>query len=124
MQLDVLYVFDVWFWILAALIAMFVMKIAVITVLSQIMGERKQDAVAAGIMLWQMGEFGFVLIALATQHKILLYEHASFLIALAVMSMALTPYLIERTPWILARFGYLKNTQNYYQQRYNRDILK
>ncbi|MFM9625882.1 hypothetical protein ACKI14_49845, partial [Streptomyces turgidiscabies] len=63
-----------------------------------------------------MGEFGFVLIALAMKHQLLLFEQAPFLIALAVMSMALTPYLIERTPWLLAKFGYLKNAQSYAQQ--------
>lgn len=113
MQLDILFVVDVWFWILAALTLMFVLKIGVIAVLAQFMGERKQDSIAAAIMLWQMGEFGFVLIALATKHQLLLTEQASFLIALAVMSMALTPYLIERTPWMLAKLGYLKNAQSY-----------
>ncbi len=87
---------------------MLALKIGVITFLAQLMGERKQDAVAAGIMLWQMGEFGFVLIALATKHQLLALDHASFLIAIAVMSMGLTPYLIERTPWLLKQLGLLK----------------
>jgi len=116
MQLDILFVVDVWYWILAALALMFVLKIGVIAVLAQFMGERKQDSLATGGMLWQMGEFGFVLIALAMKHQLLLFEQASFLIALAVMSMALTPYLIERTTWLLAKFGYLKNAQSYAQQ--------
>lgn len=84
MQLDILFVLGVWYWIVAALALMLALKIGVITFLAQLMGERKQDAVAAGIMLWQMGEFGFVLIALATKHQLLASDHASFLIAIAV----------------------------------------
>ena len=116
MQLDILFVLGVWYWIVAALVLMMVLKIGVITFLAQLMGERKQDAVAAGMMLWQMGEFGFVLIALATKHQLLASDHASFLIAIAVMSMGLTPYFIDRTPWLLKQLGLLKNPYNEWQQ--------
>ncbi|CAM4357011.1 cation:proton antiporter [Pseudoalteromonas ostreae] len=123
MQLDILYVFGVWYWIVAALALMLVLKIGVITFLAQLMGERKQDAVAAGIMLWQMGEFGFVLIALATKHQLLALDHASFLIAIAVMSMGLTPYLIGCTPWLLKQLGLLKNPNDEWQQQPNSSTL-
>ncbi|MEM5550690.1 cation:proton antiporter [Pseudoalteromonas neustonica] len=123
MQLDILFVLGVWYWIIAALALMLVLKIGVITLLAQLMGERKQDAIAAGIMLWQMGEFGFVLIALASKHQLLALEHASFLIAIAVMSMGLTPYLIERTPWLLKQFGFLKMPRNKWQQEPTSSIL-
>ena len=123
MQLDILFVLGVWYWIVAALALMLVLKIGVITFLAQLMGERKQDAVAAGIMLWQMGEFGFVLIALATKHQLLASDHASFLIAIAVMSMGLTPYLIERTPWLLKQLGLLKNPHSEWQQQPNSSTL-
>ena len=96
MQLDVLYVLNSWYWIIAVLIGLLLFKIAVLAISAQVMGERKQDAVSAGIMLWQMGEFGFVLIALASQHLLISSEQASFLIAVGVLSMALTPYLIEK----------------------------
>ncbi|MFU2508363.1 MAG: cation:proton antiporter domain-containing protein [Pseudoalteromonas prydzensis] len=123
MQLDVLFVLGVWYWIVAALALMLLLKIGVITFLAQLMGERKQDAVAAGIMLWQMGEFGFVLIALATKHQLLASDHASFLIAIAVMSMGLTPYLIERTPWLLKQLGLLNNPHSEWQQQPNSSTL-
>tara|TARA_B100002049_G_scaffold221095_1_gene190070 strand:+ start:2628 stop:4601 length:1974 start_codon:yes stop_codon:yes gene_type:complete len=116
MQLDVLYVLNSWYWILAVLVGLLFFKIAVLAISAQVIGERKQDAVAAGIMLWQMGEFGFVLIALASQHLLISTEQASFLIAVGVLSMALTPYLIEKTPVLLKRFGLLSHAGQYWQQ--------
>ena len=109
MQLDLLYVFSNGVIIVGALFGLLVLKIAVLAISAQLMGERKQDSLACGIMLWQMGEFGFVLIALGRQHQLLTSEHISFLIALGVLSMALTPFLIEKTPTILRRLGLLNS---------------
>ena len=55
MQLDISFVFDNTGIIIAALVGILILKIAVVTVSSLFMGERKQDALACAIMLWQMG---------------------------------------------------------------------
>ncbi|KAF7765852.1 monovalent cation:H+ antiporter-2, CPA2 family [Pseudoalteromonas undina] len=115
MQLDISFVVNHAGIIVAALLGILVLKIAVVTVSSLFMGERKQDALACAIMLWQMGEFGFVLIALAAQHDLLSAEQVSFLIAMGVISMALTPYLIDKTPFILKRLGMLERTKFAYE---------
>ncbi|WP_372858719.1 monovalent cation:proton antiporter-2 (CPA2) family protein [Pseudoalteromonas sp.] len=115
MQLDISFVFDNTGIIIAALVGILILKIAVVTVSSLFMGERKQDALACAIMLWQMGEFGFVLIALAAQHNLLNSEQVSFLIAMGVISMALTPYLIDKTPFILKRLGMLERAKFTYE---------
>lgn len=96
-QLDVSYVIQSFIYIVLVLALLIVLKLAIIFLLAQLMGERRKDAFAAGILLWQMGEFGFVLVALAGKHQLLSAEVASFLIALGVLSMALTPYLISET---------------------------
>ncbi|WP_350588639.1 cation:proton antiporter, partial [Psychrobacter sp. 78a-MNA-CIBAN-0178] len=72
---------------IGALVGLLVLKIAVMAISAQLMGERKQDALACAFMLWQMGEFGFVLIALGAQHQLLTNQQVSFLIALGVLSM-------------------------------------
>ncbi len=115
MQLDISFVVNHAGIIVAALLGILVLKIAVVTVSSLFMGERKQDALACAIMLWQMGEFGFVLIALAAQHDLLSVEQVSFLIAMGVISMALTPYLIDKTPFILKRLGMLERAKFAYE---------
>lgn len=70
-------------------------KILVITFLAIRAGELPKDAWASGIMLAQMGEFGFVLIALAGQVKLLSPGVASILLGAGVISMAITPYMIN-----------------------------
>ena len=111
MQLDIGFVVDHAGIIIVALMGILILKIAVVMLSSLFMGERKQDALACAIMLWQMGEFGFVLIALAAQHNLLSVEQVSFLIAMGVISMALTPYLIDKTPFILKRLGMLERAK-------------
>ncbi|MFY8297964.1 cation:proton antiporter [Pseudoalteromonas sp. SS15] len=101
MQLNVGFVIEMFWYICAALVVLFVLKLLLIWGCAQLIGERKKDAIASGILLWQMGEFGFVLIALASTHELMASTTASFLIALGVFSMALTPYLISQTDRIL-----------------------
>ncbi|KDC54030.1 monovalent cation:proton antiporter-2 (CPA2) family protein [Pseudoalteromonas sp. S3431] len=108
MQLDLLYVFSNGLFIIGALLGLLILKITVVAISAQFMGERRQDALACAIMLWQMGEFGFVLIALSGQQQLLTSDQTSFLIALGVLSMAFTPFLIDKTPLILKRLGVLK----------------
>lgn len=104
MQLDIPYVISAFQYIVFVLLALLIFKLLIIMVAAQLMGERKKDAIATGILLWQMGEFGLVLVALASKHQLLDSNTASFLIALGVFSMALTPYLIEQTERILTWF--------------------
>lgn len=101
MQLNVGFVIEMFWYICVALAVLFILKLLLILGCAQLIGERKKDAIASGILLWQMGEFGFVLIALASTHQLMASTTASFLIALGVFSMALTPYLISQTDRIL-----------------------
>ncbi|KZN65188.1 potassium transporter [Pseudoalteromonas luteoviolacea CPMOR-1] len=104
MQLDVAYVISAFGYIVAAMAVLLLVKVTIVYFSAQMMGERKRDALASGIMLWQMGEFGFVLVALAGQHHLLTPDTASFLIALGVLSMAFTPYLMSETDRLLKLF--------------------
>ena len=82
--------------ILAVLVSFMLVKVVVIKVLAVKAGESTKDGWASGIMLAQMGEFGFVLIALATQVNLLPLDVASLLLGSGVISMAITPYLIDK----------------------------
>ncbi len=81
--------------IISLLVCFMVVKVLVICLLAKRAGESSKDAWAAGIMLAQMGEFGFVLIALASQVEILPPTTASILLGTGVLSMAITPYMIS-----------------------------
>ncbi len=81
--------------ILALLVGFMLVKILVIKMLVVKAGEQTKDAWASAIMLAQMGEFGFVLIALATQVNVLPLDVASLLLGAGVISMAITPFMVE-----------------------------
>ncbi|HAS14292.1 MAG TPA: potassium transporter [Idiomarina abyssalis] len=83
-------------WILLALVIMAVIKIALISSVARFMGERDEDAWGSGISLFQMGEFGFVIVALASTHGLLSKEIVTSMIGIGVLSMAMTPIIIHR----------------------------
>lgn len=95
MKLDIGIVYSSPLIILGVMVSFMLVKIIVIAFLAKRAGEASKDAWASGIMLAQMGEFGFVLIALANQVKLLPVETASILLGAGVLSMAITPYMID-----------------------------
>ena len=82
--------------IVVLMLSFMLVKIMIIKVLASRAGESSKDAWASGIMLAQMGEFGFVIIALASQEKLLSPDLASMLLGAGVMSMAITPYMVDK----------------------------
>ncbi|GLX79854.1 potassium transporter [Thalassotalea insulae] len=81
--------------VLALLVSFMLIKILVLKFLVVRAGEQTKDAWASAIMLAQMGEFGFVLIALASQVNVLPLDIASLLLGAGVISMAITPFMVE-----------------------------
>ncbi|OKY26248.1 monovalent cation:proton antiporter family protein [Thalassotalea sp. PP2-459] len=81
--------------IVSLVVGLMLLKVVVIRILAVKAGEQGKDAWAAGIMLAQMGEFGFVLIALATQVNVLPLDVASLLIGAGILSMAVTPFMVD-----------------------------
>ncbi len=72
-------------------------KAIVIFVLVKMFRFNAIDGVSTGIMLAQVGEFSFVLIALATKQQLFSEQVASLLIGVGVCSMALTPLLMDKS---------------------------
>lgn len=102
MKLNIGVVFSSPFTILLLLASFMAIKVVVIALLSTRAGESPKDAWAAGIMLAQMGEFGFVLIALASQVNVLPDKTASILLGTGVISMAITPFMVSHArSWAL-----------------------
>lgn len=95
MKLDVALLISSPFSLLALMLSFMAMKVLVIKILATRAGESSKDAWASGLMLAQMGEFGFVLIALANQVKLLPSDVSSMLLGAGVISMAITPYMID-----------------------------
>ncbi len=79
-------------------------KAALVYVALRLFGTRSQSALAAGICLGQIGEFSFVLAALARGS---LFDEDVFMLVVSttVLSMIATPYLVSFGPRIAARFS-------------------
>jgi K+:H+ antiporter len=102
MKLDVSLLISSPFSLLGLMLCFMLVKIIVIKTLAVKAGEASKDAWASGFMLAQMGEFGFVLIALANQSQILPLDVASMLLGAGVISMAITPFMINNArSWAL-----------------------
>jgi CPA2 family monovalent cation:H+ antiporter-2 len=103
MKLDIGIVYSSPLVIIGVMVSFMLVKIIIIAVLAKRAGEASKDAWASGIMLAQMGEFGFVLIALANQVELLPVETASILLGAGVLSMGITPYMIDNArKWSLS----------------------
>lgn len=81
--------------LLLIVLAVMLAKTLTITVAALIMREKLKTALGVGIALAQMGEFGFILLALAGKYQILDDKISSLLIATGVLSMSLTPVLVK-----------------------------
>jgi CPA2 family monovalent cation:H+ antiporter-2 len=102
MKLDVGLLVSSPFNLLGLMICFMAIKVIVIKTLAVKAGESSKDAWASGLMLAQMGEFGFVLIALASQSQVLPLDIASMLLGAGVISMAITPYMMNNArSWAL-----------------------
>ncbi|MDV6314764.1 cation:proton antiporter [Idiomarina sp. HP20-50] len=88
-------------WIVLAVLVMAVVKIALISSVARFMGERDEDSWGSGLSLFQMGEFGFVIVALANTHGLLSKEIVTSMIGIGVLSMAITPIVIHRLKFLV-----------------------
>lgn len=95
MKLDVTVLVSSPVLIIALMVAFMAVKVVIVRGLAVKAGESYKDAWATGFMLAQMGEFGFVLIALASQVNVIDSKVASILLGSGVLSMAITPYIMD-----------------------------
>jgi CPA2 family monovalent cation:H+ antiporter-2 len=112
MQLDINVMSREWHWILIGLITLLVVKTIVIKQLAVMSGETRNDGLSAGLMMFQLGEFGFVLVALAQQLNIFSAELSSTLIGIGVLSMAITPSIIANNTQIVDKLDKIRGKQD------------
>ncbi|MFP1682644.1 cation:proton antiporter [Alloalcanivorax sp. C16-1] len=94
---------DYWPWILIGASLLMVLKLTVVTVVLRLLGERRETALRTGVLLAQGGEFGFVLMALAVTHDLISNEQAGVLVSITVLTMAVTPALLEHSGTLTRR---------------------
>ncbi|MCU4676077.1 monovalent cation:proton antiporter-2 (CPA2) family protein [Catenovulum sp. 2E275] len=94
MQFDLFSLMDIWYWLLLAVAAVMLIKVVIIQLIIRSFNYKKSDAWATGLMLSQVGEFGFVIAALALEHSLIGSDVAAIIIGVGVISMGITPFLI------------------------------
>lgn len=92
-QVDLLLEF--WPRILLFTVGLILTKALLISFMVKLSGDNKHNALQTGLNLAQAGEFGLALLALAVMHQVVPKDQASFIILVAIFSMAASPFLIR-----------------------------
>ena len=92
-------------WVLVLFIAPLVLKLLLITGLARLFGASPGVAIRTGLGLAQAGEFGFVLLNLAGDLKILDPLLLQIVLAAMLLSMLLAPFLIQYSERIAMRIA-------------------
>jgi CPA2 family monovalent cation:H+ antiporter-2 len=103
MQLDVPGLSRQWLAVLVALAALLVLKTLIVTLAARAFAGQWFKALRTGIVISQGGEFGFALLALLLQDRLVGAEFTQPLLAAITLSMLVSPFLIRHNKAI-ARF--------------------
>ena len=93
-KIDALYFISNIHWVLASLLLVMSIK-ALIIYLVMSKQANKSDSIKAAVALCQVGEFSFAIFAMALHQDIISEELGSFLILITVLSMILTPFMVN-----------------------------
>ncbi|MCK8044326.1 monovalent cation:proton antiporter-2 (CPA2) family protein [Shewanella sp. 1CM18E] len=97
MLLDFELVTQYWWQIILILITVILGKALVIFSLLKVAKESFRSSVATALSLAQVGEFSFVVLALAVNYQLLDNKTSTTLVMVAVLSMALAPWLVRHS---------------------------
>ncbi len=106
MKLDLYAAFDQWLLVFAMTVLPVLFKFGLVTLLARLFGAAPGVALRTGLYLAQAGEFGFVLLALATAQPALLpAQLQSPILASMVLSMLATPLIVLYSNRIVMRLS-------------------
>lgn len=93
-KINVAFFYQQFFWVLGILLLTMLVKALIIYLLIR-RKANKSDAIKSAIALCQIGEFSFAIFSLATSQHIISDELGSFLILVTVLSMIVTPFMVN-----------------------------
>jgi CPA2 family monovalent cation:H+ antiporter-2 len=105
MKLDAGIVFDNWGLVLLLSLLPVLFKFLLVAGLAKVFGSPTGTALRTGLYLAQAGEFGFVLLSLATQQQLMPVHLQSPVLASMVLSMLFTPFIIMYSDRIVMRLS-------------------
>ncbi|MCP4865573.1 MAG: potassium transporter, partial [Alteromonas sp.] len=97
MQLELSVLMSYGHWIVLGVILLMVTKVVLVRLSASVFSISSIDGWSAGLKLCQVGEFSFVIAALANNHAVISPTQSSILISMGVISMAVTPWLVEHS---------------------------
>lgn len=103
-KIDIFYFIDNFFIVLSILILVMVVKALIIYLLIR-RKSNKSESVKSAIALCQIGEFSFAIFTLAGNQNIITNELQSSLILITVLSMIVTPFMVNNIYKIAALFA-------------------
>lgn len=89
--------------VLAALLAVFAGKTAIVVLAARVLGQPAWVRLRAGLLLAQVGEFSFVLVQIGGDTDVLSLGTQKIFMVVAVLSIAATPLLHGLGHWLFAR---------------------
>ncbi|MBL4900790.1 MAG: cation:proton antiporter [Colwellia sp.] len=102
-KIDFIYFISNLHWVLGTLILVMMIKAIVIYVLMRKQAN-KSNSIKSAIALCQVGEFSFAIFAMALNQNIITEGLGSFLILITVLSMILTPFMVNNIYKLAAIF--------------------
>jgi CPA2 family monovalent cation:H+ antiporter-2 len=93
-KIDVFYFITNLHWVLSILLLVMMIKGVIIYLLMRKKSD-KSESIKSAVALCQVGEFSFVIFAMAINQNILSDNLGSFLILITVLSMILTPFMVS-----------------------------
>lgn len=103
-KIDFVYFYQQFFWVVAVLTLIMLIKACIIFVLIR-RKSNKNESVKSAIALCQVGEFSFAIFSLALSQDLVSTELGSFLILVTVLSMIVTPFMVNNIYKLASYFG-------------------
>ena len=104
MALDLSVIAESYWRILLALAMLVLLKATTMYAIMRLFRHGREESVRVALLMAQSGELGFVVYAAAVSAGVMQADHASILVAMVVLSMAMNPFLYRLAP-LLARRG-------------------
>ena len=76
------------------------MKFGIVLLIAIMLGVSLRGALLTGLALVQVGEFSFVLSKFGLDHNFLVGLRYQYFLVVAVITMAITPFLVSLSPWL------------------------
>jgi monovalent cation:proton antiporter-2 (CPA2) family protein len=110
--------------IIGLTIGLMSIKASVVYALIRITGTRYNNAVQAGVLLSQSGEFGFVMFGFASASGVLNPQTSHILILIIALSMVLTPFFVKIANLLLLKLYTPETNTDDYSTEFVNEVLE